>query len=86
MDALFHFDLHYLIPAALIGIAVAVVMLVLRRKKDGVRPPYARGFLIMAILLFVFAGVTIIVIPLIYFVVMVIRFGMQFFFAALKSL
>ena len=86
MDALFRFDVTYLIPAALIGAAAAIVLLILRRKRDGVRPPYATAFLIIALALFGFAAVTVILIPLIHFVIQLFRFALEFFYAALKSL
>ena len=86
MNGFYLFNVTYLIPAALIGVIVAIVLLVKRRKKDGVRPPHAGGFLVAAILLFVFAGITIVLIPLIHYIILFFRFGTELFYAGLKSL
>ncbi len=86
MDALYQFDVRYLIPAALIGAAAAVILLILRRKRDGVRPPYATAFLIIALALFGFAAVTVILIPLIHLLIQFVQFALVFIWSALKSL
>lgn len=80
------FNSSVLVPIAVVGIVVAIVLLVLRRKKNGVRPPHAKAYLIVAILLFVYAAIVMIILPLIYLVTLLMEFGVEFFYAALKSL
>ena len=82
----FLFDVAYLIPFALLGVVAAVVLLICRRKKNGVRPPYARTFLIIALVLFGFALVTVVLIPLVHYIILAFRFGLSFLYSALKSL
>ncbi len=82
----FLFDVTYLIPFALLGVVAAVVLLICRRKKNGVRPPYAKAFLIIALVLFGFALVTVVLIPLVHYISLVFRFGLSFIYSAFKSL
>ena len=86
MEDFFLFDILYLVPAAFAGIIAAVVLLILRRKKNGVRPKHATAMLIIAICLFAFAFVAVILIPVIYYAVLFVKFAMAFFYAGLKSL
>ena len=86
METLFRIDCLFLIPAALIGLAAAIVLLCRRRKKNGVRPPHARGYLIAAVLLILFALIALAVIPLLYFAMLLWKFGPALFYSGLKSL
>ena len=86
METLMRINYNYLIPAALAGVAVAVVLLIMRRKRGGKRPKHSRSYLVAALLLFAFAFVTLIVLPLVEFAYNLIRFGTAVFFAGLKSL
>lgn len=86
MNPFFAFNSTYLVPAGLILAAAAVVLLILRRKRDGVRPPHAKLFLVLALVFFGFAFVTVILIPLIHLVLQLLEFGAAFFYSALKSL
>ena len=86
MEDFFLFNLHYLIPTALFALAVAVVLLILRRKKNGERPLYAKRLLITALVLILFAVISIVVLPLIHFIVMFIKFGTAIFYSGLKSI
>ena len=86
METLMHIDYCYLIPAAFVGIIAAVVLRILRRKRGGKRPKHSRSYLVAALLLFAFAFVTLIVLPLVEFAYYMIRFGVAVFFAGLKSL
>ena len=80
------FEHRVMIPIALVGILVAIVLLVLRRKKNGVRPQHAKGFLTVALFLIVYAIVALILLPLTDFVIHLAVFGAEFMFAAMKSL
>ena len=64
METLFRIDCLFLIPAALIGLAAAVVLFLVSRKKNGVRPPCAGVCRPLAFCLIGFAAVTLIVPPL----------------------
>ncbi|MBQ9469201.1 MAG: hypothetical protein IJU52_09365 [Clostridia bacterium] len=88
METFSAFVVLYLTPLAIAALVVAIILLVKRKKKNGVRPPYARGFLIAAICLFVFVAIAavLLLISLVYFAIMVIRVGESFLWAALKSL
>ena len=86
MDSFFQFNATYLIPVALIGASAAIVLLILRRKRDGVRPPYATAFLIIALSLFGFAAVSVILIPLVHLIIELVKLAIVFFYSALKSL
>ena len=86
METLMHIDYCYLIPAAFVGIIAAVVLLILRRKRGGKRPKHSRAYLAAALLLFLVAFVSIIVLPLVEFAYYMLRFGVAVFFAGLKSL
>ena len=84
MEEFYQFVRLYLTPVALIGLAAAILLLFLRRKKNGVRPPCERVFLFTAIALILFAIVTLIVIPLIHLAIMFAEFGTVLFYASLK--
>lgn len=86
METLIRFDVLILIPLALAGLAAAVLLLVLQRPKNGVRPPRARGYLITAILLIVFAAASLGVIPLLYLASLLFRFLPGFLYSFFKSI
>ena len=86
METLMRINYNYLIPAALAGVAVAVVLLIMRRKRGGKRPKHSRAYLVTAILLILFAFVAVVVLPIVEFAYYMIRFGVAVFFAGLKSL
>ncbi|MBQ7172353.1 MAG: hypothetical protein IJR89_08775 [Clostridia bacterium] len=86
METLIRFDVLILIPLSLLGLAAAIVLLVLQREKNGVRPPRARGYRVAAILLFVFAAVPLAVIPLLYLASLLYRFLPGFLYSFFKSL
>ena len=72
-------------PLAFVGVIAAMVLLVLRRKRNGVRPQRSRTYLITAIALLLFAVIVFAVIPAVDFVYNAVRFGTAVFFAGLKS-
>ncbi len=86
MGTLMHIDLFFLIPIAVIAIIVAIIMLIKRRKKNGVRPRHARAYLITALLLFLYAFIVMIVIPIIDFIVVSSKFGMALIYSGFKAL
>ena len=86
MSTFYKIDLFYLIPVALAGVVAAIILLILRRKRNGVRPKHAKLFLFLALGLFAFAFVTVILIPVIHYVILLIEFGAEFVYAAFKSL
>jgi len=86
MDKLLMIDSLFLMPIAGVGLVVAIVLLVLRRKKKYQAPARARTYRRVAVLLILFAIVVFAVIPFIYFLYMVIKFGPSFIYAGLKSL
>ena len=86
METMLFIDSLFLMPVAAVAVIVAIVLLVKQRKKLGVRPPYARAFRIAAILLLLFAVVVFIVIPMIYLIYMIARFGLAFIYSGAKSL
>ena len=84
-ESAFSFVQLYLCPAAFFAVIAAIVLLILRRKKNGVRPPRARGYLVAAVCLFVFAALTVIAF-IVCFAALVLKFGLAIAFAGLKSL
>lgn len=86
MSRLFYFDLFYLAPAALIGLAAAVVLFLVSRKKNGVRPPCAGVCRPLAFCLIGFAAVTLILIPLVHYLILFVRFALEFLYYGLKSI
>ena len=85
MEDLLRFDtIHLMIPAAA-GLVIAIILLVLRKKKNGVRPKYARPFLIIALILIVFAIITLVVIPVVGYGYLFLKFGTGIFYSGLKS-
>ena len=86
MEGLFSFDLHYLIPAALVGAVIAVVLLIVSRGRNGARPSGAKRMRIAAALLLIFAGIALVVIPIVHFIWLVVKFGFAVLYSGLKSL
>ena len=83
-ESAFFFFQFYLCPAGFLAVIAAIILLVLRRKKNGVRPPRARGYLIAAICLFIFAALVLMAF-LFCLGALVVEFGFTVVFAGLKS-
>ena len=72
-------------PVAAVALILSIVLLVRSKKRDGVRPPRAHSYRLVALFFILFAAVVFVVIPFIYFLYLISKFGLAFIYAGAKS-
>lgn len=86
LEEIYRFNVFHLMPAALIGLVAAVVILIATRRKNGARsgctrPGYVRPLRTAALILFIFAALSLVVFPVVYYIIMFIKFGTAIFYS-----
>ena len=86
METLIFIDSFFCMAPAAVGLIVAIVLLVKSKKYRSTAPQRARNYRKAALFLILVAFVVFIVIPLVYFIYLIAKFGLTFVFSGAKSI